>query len=480
MWSGLTFNGIRATNDRDNRTVRRMDVEFLFAKKIVAGDIAGNVFQFNDDDSAVILDTSDYTASDFVFGAPGMNLADAGANTKRMLFDVSNGAFRVGEATDTSWDARGTGSFASGTNNGAYASNSFIGGGAGHSIEGGSPGAGIVGGGTGIEGSHVIVFSEDAFIGGGAGHSITGLSCGFSVGGCNNVISRCANGGIAGGTRNGIYGPIGGGGSSVILGGTTNAIGQSAPIDEVVAFDGDATNCAAVAGSENVITGDEANGYIAAQCTIAGGTRNAIGADSTTSWPPSGVTSGPVTSSFVAAGTRNSVVFNGVGIANCFIGAGRGNLVARSNAAILCGTDNTVESPNSCVLAGENQTCSREATAHTANLTVTGAVFTEGITESAVPVIVVTTDTHVVIADVGVVDITLPSANAANVGWMGYVKLISGAGPVTLQCSGGNMRTNTGIAASITLDTANPGDVWAVQVVISSVGLCDVLAQTLV
>ena len=75
--------------------------------------------------SVVRAANASYSASDFVFGSP--MLADSGTAVEdnRFLFDKSAYAFRAGRATDASWDSRGNGSAAFGSNCVASGATSF-------------------------------------------------------------------------------------------------------------------------------------------------------------------------------------------------------------------------------------------------------------------------------------------------------------------------------------------------------------------
>lgn len=164
----------------------------------------------------------------FVFGSNNMAEDDeTNDDDKRMFFDKSTGAFRVGGTSNyESWDLIGSYSFAAGIRNGARGDYSVVAGGAGNYANGGgsSIGGGVenavdgelstIAGGGGNEIGNSTNPSNYAFIGAGINNSIGGETNGSVVAGGQGNTAYGSFNTIAGGYFNsseGTYSSVGGG-----------------------------------------------------------------------------------------------------------------------------------------------------------------------------------------------------------------------------------------------------------------------------
>lgn len=472
-------------SDKRNLDARVVTAEVINAQTInakVVNGANGSIWEYDDPDARnhVRLLTDDYSLSDIVFGAAGLESASAGPNTRRLFYDVTNGALRVGEASGAQWDIanRGVLSTAFGLDNTASAPRSAILAGEGHAIDSSSSNSLILGGGEGRGANHVILGSVDALIGSGSGSRITNANSAVIVGGIGNVVDGGESSGIFTGDSNEIVAPAPGTttGNSAIISGERNAIGQSASSFFTVNFSGNAQECAIVAGQQNVISGDFANGRQVFHCAIACGQRNGIGAR-TVSWPPPPGASGSVEHSCIAGGENNSIVNVGATVIRAFIGGGTENEVSGDNSAVLCGDTNVCTAPQSAILAGTSQTLSTPDTAQTQNFVVTGGVRTSQLRRVAVSDDI-EEDDYIVIATAAPITLTLPPATVSNAGRTYIIKKQAGAGDVTVVGDGAEtIASSTGAANTYVLSTATPGDVYGVTLVNSGVGTWDIIGQ---
>jgi hypothetical protein len=482
MWQPGPYPSEKPNTDTRVVTAEIINARVLNATDINSPALSVPIWEYDhpDDRNHVRLLTDDHKRSDIVFGAAGLESTDAGADTRRLMYDVTNGAIRAGEASGTQWDLanRGANSVAFGLDNTASAPRSAILCGEGHAIDSSSFNASILAGGEGPGAQHVIVGSVDALIGAGSGHRVSSANSAFVLCGIRNTVNGGTSSGIVGGEDNELLGPLPSttSGKSVILCGQRNAIGQSASSFFDVNFSGNAERCAIVAGNQNAVSGDLGNGRQVFNSVILCGQRNGIGV-LTTAWPAPVGASGSVENSCIAAGENNSIVLVGGAVVRSFIGCGTENVVSGDNSAVLSGFRNVCTAARSAILAGSNQDLDDDDTAQTQNLVVTGALRTTMIRLVGVSDNVDESD-FIVIATAAPITLTLPSATVSNPGRTYIIKKRTGAGNVTIAANGvETIASSTGTANTYTLSTATPGDIYGITLVNSGAGTWDIIDQ---
>lgn len=319
----------------------------------------------------------------FLFGTQTENSTDVPAATPRRIIFDTNGSFRAGVASGTQWDTvnRGVASTAFGSDNTASGAVSFVGGGT-LNVAGGD--ASFIGGGNNAAGSPNITSAINCFIGAGQDNTASNSHAAVIAGIDNTAGGVCSIVG-AGGSLNGGNNTLGldsgilaGGGNralgqesmigagafnitngllstnsekSIVGAGRENAIGQSAPDSFAVNFTGPARHSGILAGQQNVISGDSSNGRSVNQCGILAGSRNGIGAN-TTSFPPAVGASGTVDTSTICGGDNNAIFNNDIDIEQSCIGAGEINVVTSSKSFIGAGNANVTNAERSFIGAG--------------------------------------------------------------------------------------------------------------------------------
>ena len=316
--------------------------------------------------------------SDFVFGSQQLNGGFAGGDI-RMIFDKSNGSFRVGDGGGTTWDTRGEVSFSGGgldiicsaprASSIGGAVNSITGTGSNHTAVGGFlntiTSSGTSCNVTGTSSSNITGSGSSNGIYGGDDHDIVGTSTRCIIAGGNDNIIQTgqSNTGIIGGTLhqcNGTNSFMGGGNTNTLVAGnTTSGIigGTSCTINSTAdCFIGGGSTCtinndgqsAILGGLSNAISAPGGNGSV--RCTLIGGLRNTIGSENGS----------------IIGGTDN-LVQGGTSACDCVIVGGNDNTIDGSvtavfSSAILSGASNNISNGviNSVILGGSGGTITHD------------------------------------------------------------------------------------------------------------------------
>lgn len=263
------------------------------------------------------------TASNLTSNSPGTLATDSlvfGSNVLsddgdtnhdiRMLFEKSTGAFRAGRVQGTQWNSRGLYSAAFGNNTTASSSYSFVTGNT-NSVTGGGNSSSVVGGFT-----NAITASANASIIGGQNFSIGSAAGGTAIG---------VNGGS-------INNSTAGADYSVIIGGATQTIGNSAAAANSIILGGtinsvNASNAGILAGLSNAVA--------TASSVILGGESNSITGGS---------------HSGIVGGESNSI--NTGADYNVIIGGNNHNIGTGGSHIVIGGHTNTINSTLDCMIIG--------------------------------------------------------------------------------------------------------------------------------